>query len=198
MNQNGTGGTETAGIGARLKTLRKKHKLSLNALADALGMSYSYLWGLENNKHSISIVNLQKICSYFGVDMIYFFSADNLSAKVKVIRRSETVKYRTDDGLSFEVLSGNFADRLEISLISHPAFAPSERRVYSHNVEGEEFISVLEGVLFVQVGNDQANRLEAGDSICFDCRLDHSIYTEEQPAKFFLISSPPYSRAALI
>ena len=198
MNNNSKNNPEMALIGDKLKALRKNNKLSLNALADDLGMSYSYLWGLENGKHSISIVNLQKICSYFKVDLIYFFSKDNISANVKMIKSNETIKYRTDDGLSFEVLTSSFSEKLEVSLISHPAYSPSERRVYNHNIDGEEFITVIEGALFIQINGNKTYCLEAGDSICFDCRLDHSIYTEERPAKFFLISTPPYNKAGLI
>ena len=188
---------DKAHIGAKLKALRKQKNLSLNSLAEELGMSYSYLWGLENDKHSISIVNLQRISKYFDVDLIYFFTNENISAKVKLIQKSDTIKYQTEDGMYFNVLSSGFSENMEISLIYHPAFSPSERRVYNHNQGEEEFITVLEGILFVQV-SEINYKLEAGDSICFDARLDHTIYTEHEPARFFLISSPPYGTATFI
>ena len=49
-------------------------------------MSYSYLSGLENGKHSVSITNLQRIAKVFGVDMVYFLMP---GAVPKVFRKEE-------------------------------------------------------------------------------------------------------------
>ena len=59
-------------VGKRLRSLRKIRGISLQQMAAETGMSYSYLSGLENGKHSVSITNLQRIASFFGVDMVYF------------------------------------------------------------------------------------------------------------------------------
>jgi|GEM_PF-246529 len=184
-------------IGARLKALRKEHNISLNSLAKELGMSYSYLWGLENDKHSTSIVNLQKICNYFNVDMICFFCPDPMYTPVQVIHESDAVKYQTSDGLAFHVLSGS-ARNLEVTRTYQPPHSPAERRTYKHNITGEEFITVLDGVLFVQVNGGEPKCLEAGDSIVFESTMFHSIYTEEEPATFLTVSAPPYNTAPAI
>ena len=179
-------------IGSKLKALRVKHGLSLNALAANLGMSYSWLWGLENDKHSITIVNLQRLCEYFDVDMIYFFTPSESTCKVKVIKKDDVIKYFTSDGVGFEIFTAGLSDNLEVTLITHPPYSPTERRLYNHKNGEEEFIHVLEGALFVQVV-EQVYMIEAGESIVFDSRLCHTIYTEAKPSKFFLISSPPYN-----
>ena len=59
-------------VGKRIRSLRKIRGISLQQMAAETGMSYSYLSGLENGKHSVSITNLQRLASFFGVDMVYF------------------------------------------------------------------------------------------------------------------------------
>ena len=187
---------ENTGIGDKLKTLRIRKGISLKKLAEDLGMSYSYLWGLENDKHSITIVNLQRISEYFDIDMLFFFTPLEPSDKVSLIRKKDAIKYTTEDGFSLKVVTAGLAKNVEVTRIFHPPNCPTERRVYNHKSEAEEFISVISGVLFVEV-MQQEYMLEAGDSILFDSKLNHSIYTQTEPAEFFLISSPPYNNAAL-
>ena len=179
-------------IGGRLRSLRKARRISLKKMADDLGMSYSYLSGLENNKHSITIVNLQKISAYFDVDMVYFFAEPETSANIRFIGREDRIRYITDDGLVFTNLTAGHSRNLEIQRIMHPPYSPAERRVYSHKHGEEEFITVLEGCLYVQVAG-KIHELKEGESILFDAKLDHSIYTEQEAADFLLISSPPYN-----
>ena len=68
-------------IGLRLKELRKRHKLSLLELSKLTKMSYSFLSGLENGKHSITIANLQKLAEFFGVDLVYFLQENDNDSK---------------------------------------------------------------------------------------------------------------------
>ena len=48
-------------IGSKIRALRKVRSISLQQMAKDLGMSYSYLSGLENDKYSVSITKLQVI-----------------------------------------------------------------------------------------------------------------------------------------
>lgn len=51
-------------IGSKIRALRKVRSISLQQMAKDLGMSYSYLSGLENDKYSVSITNY-KNCKLF-------------------------------------------------------------------------------------------------------------------------------------
>ena len=74
-------------VGAKIRALRRIRGLSLQQMSQETGMSYSYLSGLENGKHSVSITNLQRIAKYFGVDMVYFLMPSG--AVPKVFRKEE-------------------------------------------------------------------------------------------------------------
>jgi quercetin dioxygenase-like cupin family protein len=154
-------------------------------------MSYSYLSGLENGKHSISITNLQKLSAYFNVDLIYFLAPDNGEEAI-FIGKDDRKCVTTDDGVSFKVITPGNTEKLQVTLVDLPAHSPSERRIHHHK-EGEEFITVIEGKLFVLVG-EKSYELEKGDSVFFKASLGHVIYTEDEPARFFLIVSPAYGK----
>lgn len=54
-------------IGGRIKRLRRQKKVSQSALAEALGISASYLNLLEHNRRRVTVPLLFKAASYFGV-----------------------------------------------------------------------------------------------------------------------------------
>lgn len=185
MNKN-----KSVDIGSKIKKLRKKRGVSLKEVSKATGMSYSYLWGLEHNKHSITIVNLQRLSEFFNTDLAYFFE-EPYKINVSFIGKGDITSYHTQDGLIFRLLTKGQSKNMQVMEIYHPPHSPSERRIYSHEQKGQEFITVLEGMLYILIG-DKTYKLEEGDSIIFDSNVKHSIYTEEKSARFFLIASPPY------
>ena len=78
-------------------------------------MSYSYLSGLENSKHSVSITNLQRIAKYFGVDQMYFLMPSG--AVPKVFRKEEL--FRGSDFLAdiaYRVRTPEKTSNLQVSL----------------------------------------------------------------------------------
>jgi len=176
-------------VGRKLKLLRTLRKIPLKKLAEQTGMSYSYLWGLENDKHSISVANLQRLSEFFDVDLIYFLGNRN-DAKSAFIPKENIIETITEDQVSFKCITDNVNSRLQVTLINLPKDSPSERHIHHHG-EGEEFITVLDGQLHVIVG-EQEYELGEGDSLLFESNLDHVIFTKGKPATFFLIVTPPY------
>ena len=61
----GESGTQ---IGGRIKRLRRQKKVSQAALADALGISASYLNLIEHNRRRVTVPLLFKAASYFSVE----------------------------------------------------------------------------------------------------------------------------------
>lgn len=180
---------EEINVGSKLKRLRTLRKISLTRIAEETGMSYSYLSGLENNKHSISIANLQRLSEYFQVDLIYFLktTGDHDSVYIPAGQSRKTV---TEDNVNFSFIVNRKDSRLQVTLVEMPKDSPSERHIHHHR-EGEEFISLLSGQLHVIVG-DEEYVMDAGDAVLFRSEVDHVIYTKDQPAKFLLVVTPPY------
>ena len=64
-------------LGEKLNALRKQQGLTLDKLADAAGMSKSYLWELENrDSQRPSAEKLTALADVLGVTVAYFIEDD--------------------------------------------------------------------------------------------------------------------------
>lgn len=178
-------------VGKKIRALRKIRGISLQQMAADTGMSYSYLSGLENGKHSVSITNLQRIAGFFQVNMIYFLQPDGPGPRI--YRRNELFgEGHTYDDIAYRVMTPADSAHLQVSYVYLPPKAPAERNIHKHG-QGQELVLSLTGCVYVMVGEERF-RVEQGDSILFAADSEHLIYTEEQPATFVIISSPPYGQ----
>jgi transcriptional regulator with XRE-family HTH domain len=177
-------------IGQKLRSLRKIRDISLQQLAEETGMSYSYLSGLENEKYSISIVNLQRLAKYFRVDLIHFL--DTRDTNTILVRKDDQQNSKTEDGIAFNVITAKEGNSLQLSHVTLPPNSPSERNIHKH-AKGQELIIAIEGNVVVMVESSKY-QLNQGDLVIFDSDIEHCIFTEETGAKILIVSSPPYGR----
>lgn len=184
------GNNSAVNIGLTIRRLRKIRNLSLQQVSEDTGMSYSYLSGLENDKHSISIVNLQRLANFFGVDLIHFL--DIKDTNTVLIRKDDGQNMVTEDGIVFNVITSKNASHLQVSYVTLPPHAPTEKNIHKHE-QGQELIVAIEGEVVVTV-EDEKYRLSGGDSVMFSSDVEHLIYTEDSGAKIMIVSSPPYGR----
>lgn len=185
-----TTGKDNINIGLKIRQLRKIRGISLTQLADETGMSYSYLSGLENDKHSISINNLQRLAAYFDVDLIHFL--DNNEKQTVFVKKQDREGLVTEDGILFQVVTSDHGKNLQVTFVDLPANTPTERHIHKHP-KGEEFITVTEGEVVVLI-EEEKYVLHQGDSVVFHSDREHVIYTESRPGKIILVASPPYGR----
>lgn len=176
-------------VGNRIRALRKIRGISLKQMADDTGMSYSYLSGLENGKHSVTLTNLQRLSRYFDVDLVYFIQKDEPGSKV--IRKADYPDADSLKDVYYDLVTSADAKDLQVSYICMPPNAPKEKYVHRH-AQGHELVLVLEGSVTVMIGEDR-QVLGPGDSVIFESNTEHLIFTENQSAVIVLISSPPYS-----
>ena len=178
-------------VGKKIRALRKIRGISLQQMANETGMSYSYLSGLENGKHSVSIANLQRVASFFEVDMVYFLQPGG--PVPKVMKRKDLFEESSAfNDIFYRVMTPADTSHLQVSYVHMPANSPSERRIHKHG-RGQEMVIAMTGCVCVMVEGERY-RVEQGDSILFEADVEHLIYTEEQPSSFVIISSPPYGQ----
>lgn len=79
---------------------------------------------------------------------------------------------------------------LQASYIYMPPNKPDEKNIHKHGA-GKEMVIALKGCVWVMVG-ESVYQLEAGSCIHFDADSEHMMYTEEESARFIIVSSPPY------
>lgn len=158
-------------------------------------MSYSYLSGLENEKHSVSIANLSRIAAFFKVDMVHFLIPSGPAPRV--FRKQELFKPANRfENIAYHVLTPSEAANLQVSYVHLPPNEPQERNIHKHG-KGQEMVLVLEGTAHVMV-EDEKYQLGPGDNIIFEAQMEHLIYTEDEAATIMIITSPPFGQNVLI
>ncbi len=61
-------------IGQRIKELREAKSMSQKDLSYAADLDRSYIASVENGQRNISIINIEKISTALGVNLITFFN----------------------------------------------------------------------------------------------------------------------------
>lgn len=154
-----------ARIGQAIRDRRRRLGLTLQALADASGLSVPFLSQVERDQAAPSLVSLNAIATALGVGMSYFVGTPSPG---QIVRRGATPELLSlgSTPVVYARLSGRHEERkLEALHITVPPgqSAPTTRR------DGEGFWYLLEGELEMWVGEDHFV-LHAGDSAHFDQR----------------------------
>lgn len=84
-----------ATLGARLRRLRRERGCTLQEVSEGSGLTPSFLSRLERGIVNISVGNLRKVASYFGVPITYFFTEDLVPRGI-VVRRGERLLLDSD------------------------------------------------------------------------------------------------------
>jgi transcriptional regulator with XRE-family HTH domain len=159
-------------IGDQIRELRRARRMTLQQLAEAVGMSIGYVSLIERNKTNLPISTLQKISDAMGVHVSWFFPAiaGGLPAERDVIVRVQDRRQIsfTGTGINEELLSPSLAGPLELLMSTLEPGADSGE--YSH--DGSEAGVVIAGTLELWV-NDRYFKLETGDSFSFKSTETH-------------------------
>jgi transcriptional regulator with XRE-family HTH domain len=184
-------------IGGHLKVLRAARGMTLDRLAEATGLTKSYLSKIQNSHKQPPIATLSRIANALGTGIGSFFG-DILEARegASVVRRNErlpVVRGGTAFGYDYVSLAHQ---RLSKSMEPFVFTFPSkiDKHVFFDH-GGEEFVFILSGKVVFQVG-DERWTLEEGDSIYFDAAIPHRGWSIGRDAKaLVVVSASPASRA---
>ncbi len=163
-------------IGSLIKELRKKREMTLKDLSSSCNLSVGFLSQLERGMTSIAIDSLEIIAHSLDVELEFFFDFHKKRVEGNQIVRS----YNSDaiaitdkiiqHNLSSDTKSYNLYPRL-IDIMPFTDNGSHNLQLYSH--EGEEFIFVLEGVLTLNI-EDEEFILYPGDSTTFNSTKPHN------------------------
>ena len=169
-------------IGGQLRDLRKAKRLTLQEVADAAGISVSYLSQIERNVSRLPIGVLKRIADVLGVHMNWFFQMGPQGA---ANRRNLSF---TGLGITEELLSPNLSGPLELLISTiHPG---ADSEYYTH--DGAEAGLVMAGTMELWVG-EQHFRLHQGDSFAFLSTEPHRCANlGKKPVKVLWVITPPH------
>ena len=157
-------------IAARVRDLRGASGLSLEALAQASGVSRSMISLIERGESSATAVVLEKLAASLGVSLAALFE-DTQAPPSPLARRRTQPQWRDPaSGYVRRNLSpAGFATPLQLVEIQFPAGARVAYESGAREVPMHQQVWVLEGSIEVSVGGEQ-HRLDAGD--CLAMLLD--------------------------
>ena len=189
-------------VGAELRRVRESRKLSLRAVASAVGVSASLLSQVETGKTQPSVSTLYALVNYLGISLDGLMGhnrANSTSLGLSTSsdptssddRRSDSVVQRREDNPIIEMENGVTWERLAVgdSAVADPlivTYAPAG----SSSVEGKmmrhaalEYGVLLEGRLTLRI-DFETYELTSGDSFCFDAQRPHLYINEgDVPAR---------------
>ncbi len=178
-----------ANIGLRLRLFRQERGLTLQQLADGVGLSVSYLSQVENGKASPSIATLVRIAEGLGVRTVDFF-ADELVEEPPVMLRSQWTRL-TIPGWEAELsqlvhLAGD--KRMQPF---HTVVPPGGGTFRDYSHPGEEFGFILEGSLTLYLG-DEVHELPSNAAVYFSSLIPHHWENHgEKPCRLIWVLTPP-------
>ena len=165
-------------IGRRIRELRKNKALTIKEVASGVGLSVGLISQIENERVTPAISTLMKISSFLGVDITYFFQAEERRESFTVVRGKERftssrrgVGEKFDLGYTYEALAFKQAKKhMEPFIVTFDLKEKENMAFFSH--EGEEFIYVIEGRIEFCI-EDKSTILEENDSLYFDSSKLH-------------------------
>jgi transcriptional regulator with XRE-family HTH domain len=148
-----------ATLGTRLRHLRRERGCTLQEVSDGSGLTPSFLSRLERGIVNISVGNLRKVASFFGVPITYFFT-EELVPRGIVVRASERAAKKTPGQLVHRAsLLPKEAAHLSAEVVSVPA---GEASGVPLAAVSRALFYVLEGELTCGLGG-QTMKLAPGD-----------------------------------
>lgn len=163
-------------IGKNIRAIRKQKGITLQALADRIGLTKSYLSKIERSKKAPPYSTVNKIAMALEVEVAYL-----LSEKLENSRDIRLSFTKKDQGRMVETMGSSYGLKYETLGFSKPGKnmqayivkAPFSKRSVVYQHEGEELIYVLEGTYeFIYDGKKYT--MGKGDSVYFDSGVPHS------------------------
>ena len=181
-------------ISDKIKSLRKKRSITIQALADKTALTPGYLSKIEHSDSPPPIPTLAKIAYALGVHVSYFFEdEEEPNGGMSIIKKNERKKLIGDYtvlGYEYEAIIRREKDRnFRPLIISIPhGLNPVEIPYNCH--DGEELIYVLSGEMTFYY-DDEQHLVQEGDCLYFDSRTPHKVVaaSKEEPVKILSVLS---------
>lgn len=175
-------------VGERLRALRQERGLSLAELADATGISTSFLSLVETGRSDITLGRLMLLVKFFDTSVEELLP-DSPSLDASLVRAVERRHVPSPaEGMDVYLLSPD-TNRTMMPLIV--LFEPEAGLAEYASHDGEEFLHVIEGALEVTVDGEGVT-LEAGDSFYFVAEHPHTLRNVfDGTTRIFAVVSPP-------
>lgn len=180
-------------LGEEIRSLRRVRGMTLAELAHVTRRSVGYLSQLERGLSEASIGVLQHIAQALGVQVGWFFPADDgapAAERSVVVRKANRRRLTFASGITEYLLSPNLSGQLELV---HTLLEPGADSGDAYTHQGEEAGVVLRGRMQLWVDGEEFS-LEAGDSFSYPSHLPHRYWNpgDEVTEALWAVTPPTY------
>lgn len=165
--------------------------MSLKELADAAGVSESFVSQIERGVANPSVASLRRLAEALDTSVGALFEGSTSNDAGFLVRKADRPKLvHPKRGWEDTLISSRLAKRLQIIHSSIEPGGGTGDEPYTHDSD-EECVIVLSGRLEVTVAGE-AHLLEQGDSLTFESRLPHSnVNPGPERAEVMWVITPP-------
>lgn len=182
-----------AGIGTKLRSIRRGNDWTLAEVAERTGIPVSTLSRIENDQVSPTYDQLTRLSDGLELDISQLFSPETRAPAAGLLQARRSINH-LEDGQIIE--TANQALKYLSTDLLHKSFTPILADIKARRVEdfgeflshpGEEFLFVVEGELELHTDCYAPARLKAGESIYFDSSVPHA-YIAVGPGRCLALS----------
>ncbi len=157
-------------ISQNLLRLRQEKKMSLDKLAESSGLSKALLSQIEHGDANPTVNSLWKIA--VGLKVSFKDLIQEAQPQISIARKKDIIPIIDHlTGMKLYPIFSNSNKQIEIFIAE---LDPGKiHTAPSHGENSDEYVFVIEGMLLFNI-NDDAYKLEAGDTLCFQSDQPHS------------------------
>lgn len=175
-------------IGEKIKLLRIQNSLTQEELADRSELTKGFISQVERDLTSPSIASLVDILEGLGTNLKDFFN-ENVDEKI-VFSKEDAFESENDD-LKYKLswIIPNAQKNMMEPILIEIESGGRTKKDFPH--EGEEFGYVLNGTIFIHVGNKKY-KVRKGESFYYGANSNHYISNKGKiKASVVWVSTPP-------
>jgi transcriptional regulator with XRE-family HTH domain len=186
------GTTDAATLGARLRATRLARRLSLARVAEATGISASFLSLVENDGSDITIGRLVRLIEYYGISITDLLPRDGENGWPDVVEQADRrLLHSPAEGVDVYLLASHTRGRLMMPMIVEIEAGARLAEFGRH--AGEEWVHVLDGRLRLEIEDAEPRVLEPGDSAYYPGERPHLFCNDhaDRPLRLLCVDAPP-------
>jgi quercetin dioxygenase-like cupin family protein/DNA-binding Xre family transcriptional regulator len=178
-------------VGTALRQVRNARSLSLADVAEATGISASFLSLVENNRSDITIGRLVRLIDFYRISITDLLPFAARMDYPEVIHPDERRSLKSPvEGIDVYLLTAD-TDRQLMPLEVH--FQPGASLAEPGRHAGEEWLLVLEGDLRLELEGAEPRTLQPGDTAYYPAERPHllSNASETSVLRVLCVDTPP-------
>lgn len=176
-------------VGARLRDIREARGASLAEVAEATGLSRSFLSLVERGESDISFGRLHRLINHYGIHITDLVPPAAAEVEGLVQDGAESLLRSPAEGIELHLL----APDTERSMMPGLAvFAAGAHTTDWEGHDGDGFLHVLEGAVEVSFHHRDPVTLQRGDSLYYGGREPCAMRnTARRETRLFFVTCPP-------